>query len=46
MLMQGAECHGETLESSPHIFGHKSILNENILYGLFELVEMGDIEEM
>ena len=46
MMKQGAKCHGGTLGSSQHIIGHKSIVNEDVLPGQFELVEMGDIEEI
>lgn len=38
---------GENLGSTHHnIIGHKYTLNEDLQYGEFELVEMGDIEEM
>lgn len=46
MTKQGAKGHGGTLGNCQHITGHKSIVNEDVLPGQFELVEMGDIEEI
>lgn len=47
VVKQGAKHHGETLGSTHHhIIGHKYTLNEDLRYGEFELVEVGDREEM
>lgn len=47
MMKQGIKCHGETLGSiHQDIIGPKHMLNEDLQYGEFELVEMGHREEM